>query len=563
MGIVPPYVAVSQVWGQIKEFMELPTVPWAVPISEKKKWDAILDFCKEQRVKWIWADIVCINQSRCPEAEIEKEDEIPKMNQYYREATSCLVVPQNYRIFCSAYASVIEIFSSFADSSASVVKDNARSIWDAISMLEKVADDFWFWRVWTYQELLLPRKHVLLDGQEFSLDKLEHCLGWYYTILRNGILEQPEGGRSYEFVDVGRKGMKAKPWRELRTSWSLRTKFKGNGYLDLLPAVSVVIGKQCTYTADRILGVYGLLKDDDKLSTLREPNTNSLLTENISSVSTPSDQLSAHTSPSQQLARLERLWERTIVKAVTEGRVWPLLYDSMVANAPQGTNWIPRVTNSMGRELRDIGDQHNRRRATVTEAGVELIVRVVGRVNGVSASIGDGTGELNKMIACAWTFIARGFDAQPILQILQAGLAISDTVSQEDVSNAQTSLKQALHAPSLAACFSIVEKMDFRRKLFYAGDIAGWHRAVFAAQPGPSYSGADGTYVFLGWICDVKLVDSKQCWILDVTGGSQGAKRWVIANKVGFNTFHKLGTVVANSLPAFTTDDMYASVVLD
>ncbi|KAG9312139.1 hypothetical protein JVU11DRAFT_7427 [Chiua virens] len=181
-------------------------------------------------------------------------------------------------------------------------------------------------------------------------------------------------------------------------------------------------------------------------------------------------------------------------------------------------------------------------------------------MNGVSVEIGDGNGEINKTISCAWALVAQGFNAQPIMQMFQAALA---SVSQDTIEHDRTKIDQALHAPSLAECFEIVEAENLRDRLFRAGGIAGWHRAIFAAQPGPSYSGANGTYVFLGWICSKKAADSRQCWILDVTADPQGAKRWVIANKTGPNTFHKIGSVVANTLPALTKDDGYAVVVLD
>ncbi|KAG9312135.1 hypothetical protein JVU11DRAFT_7423 [Chiua virens] len=566
MGTVPPYVIVSQVWGVVKEYMRLPTVPWPVPISDKSKWDAIQDFCRKQHVKWIWLDIVCINQSRTPEAELEKGREIPKMNQYYPKATACLVIPQNYSIFNSAYARLMEILSTFVDSGASV-KDNARSIWDGIAMLEKVADDVWFWRVWTYQELLLPKKHVLLDGQELRFDRLERCLSWYYTITHSGTIERPEGGNIYEFIDLGQFGFKGKPWGNLLSSWNLKATHERDGYLDLLPAMAITTKRFCTFPIDRILGIYGLLKEEDRVP-LHEPNADFLVAEDNISVSLDSsapssiqfDHLFAHTSPSQQVLRLERLWERTLVKTVEEGRVWPLLHEGMIADAPSGTNWIPRIVNSAWDEVHDVCDQYNPRRATVTKAGVQLTVRVLGHISGASVSIGDGTGELNKMFSCAWALITHGFNAQPILQMLNTALARKPEGTTEDD---QTKLDQALHAPSLAECFLIVEQKNFRDRLFHAGGIAGWNRTIFAAQPGPNYSGADGTYVFLGWISNQKAVDSKQCWILDVTANPQGAKRWVIANKIGPNTFHKIGSVVANTLPAFTRDDGYALVVLD
>lgn len=201
-----------------------------------------------------------------------------------------------------------------------------------------------------------------------------------------------------------------------------------------------------------------------------------------------------------------------MVKTVTEGRVWPLLFDVMTADAPKSTNWIPRIVDVRSSEYHKVWNQRNQRGVTVTEAGVHLTARVVGRINGMSASIGDGTGELNKVLACAWTLVAKGFSSGPIMELLEDGLANSSlTMPPEDVRDAQTQLQQALHAPSLGHCFIIVEKMNLRHKLVHGRGIAGWNRGVFTAQPGPSYSSADGTYVFLGWIYSAKTADPEQC----------------------------------------------------
>jgi hypothetical protein len=575
-GVTPPYLVVSQVWGEIKEYLTLPTVAWPVPISEQKKWDVIRDYCKKKGVKWLWMDILCINQSRSKDAEVEKVIEVPKMSHYYRDATACLVVPQNYETFSPAYSTIMHILFSIADTGASV-KDFAEPIWDALASFEMVLDDAWLWRSWTFQELLLPKKHVLLDGQGFSIDDLERCFGWYFKMLRLETLEKPKGGREYSWIyrdDTGLRMSMNKGWGPLRMTWGLRTALQRDGYIDLLPAMVANSLRHCKFPVDRLLGIYGLLKEEDKLTTLHEPDTQDATTVTTGSLSAQDkkssndiasgvspDQPSGHLSSSHQSARLEWLWKRTMVKTLTEGRVWPLLFDSMIPDAPKGTNWIPNVRGS---ELHEVWNQRNQRGMIVTEAGVHLTARVVGRISGMSASIGDGTGELNKVLACAWALMAKGFSSEPIMEWLEEGLANSSlTVPLEDVINAQTQLRQALHAPSLLECFKIVEKVNLRHKLFHGRSIAGWNRAVFTAQPGPSYSSTDGTYVFLGWRYSRKTADPEQCWILDVTAGSPDARRWVIANKIGPNTFHKIGSVAASSVPVFTTNHLYRRVILD
>lgn len=332
-GVTPPYLIVSQVWGETEEYLTLPTVAWPIPISEEKKWNAIRDYCKKKGIKWLWMDILCINQFMSREAEAEKAVEIPKMSRYYRDAMACLVVPQNYETFSSAYSTIMYILFSIADTGASV-KDHAELIWDALASFEMVLDDAWLWRGWTYQELLLPKKHVLLDGQELSIDDLERCFGWYFKVLRLEMLEKPRGGREYGWIyrdDTGLRMSMSKGWGPLRMTWGLRTALQRDGYIDLLPAVMATSMRGYKLPADRLLGIYGLLKDEDRLTTLHEPDTQDATTVTTGSLSKKSpnsitssmspDQSSAHRSSSHENARLEWLWKRTMVKTMTQGRV--------------------------------------------------------------------------------------------------------------------------------------------------------------------------------------------------------------------------------------------------
>ena len=61
--VVPSYYMVSHVWGNIKAFVSLPGVPWRVPISDSAKLEAVLEFCKRGHIKWLWFDILCLDQA--------------------------------------------------------------------------------------------------------------------------------------------------------------------------------------------------------------------------------------------------------------------------------------------------------------------------------------------------------------------------------------------------------------------------------------------------------------------------------------------------------------------
>ncbi|EIW78310.1 hypothetical protein CONPUDRAFT_156306 [Coniophora puteana RWD-64-598 SS2] len=104
-GQVPPYHVVSQVWGDIQEHLCLAGILWEVPISNSHKWDAILSFCRTKGVRWLWMDVLCINQTpESKDAQAEKAREIPNMSHYYRNAVACLVVPTDHDTFSHSYS---------------------------------------------------------------------------------------------------------------------------------------------------------------------------------------------------------------------------------------------------------------------------------------------------------------------------------------------------------------------------------------------------------------------------------------------------------------------------
>jgi len=141
---IPPYLAVPQVWGEIKHQLILPTVEWPVAFSDPAKWDTILAYCKADKwVKWMWMDAICINQSNSPEADEEKAVEIPKMNHYYRGAIACLVVPNDYLNFPLAHAQLVDLSCNIMHANASV-QDHALRIWESIAVLDAVIGDEWF-----------------------------------------------------------------------------------------------------------------------------------------------------------------------------------------------------------------------------------------------------------------------------------------------------------------------------------------------------------------------------------------------------------------------------------
>lgn len=533
---------VSQVWGDIKEQIELPTVGWPIPISNKLKWDMILGYCKRKNLRWLWMDILCIDQSVSEDANRQKATEIPKMGEYYRGAMACLVVPDDYVNFPIAYKHVMNLFNTIVDPGASV-QDNAHYIWESIAYLDVIMSDQWLWRMWTYQELLLSKKHVLLDDQELNVGHLRRVLAWYYEVLSSGSLKPPVGGRGYDFIHPGSEIVISKNWSPEKSGWDLRENLEKSGHVHLIALAAHTRDKQCKYPIDRLLGLYGLLSDEEKV---------------------PLDATS-NSSPDTTSA-LETLWKRTISKVLASGRVWPLLHDVMDLNPNHPTNgekWMPDIMAFQRRaDAIDVRwgtlNHRNSGMIAVTPDGLHISVRAVGRVVGASISIGDGGGEINKIITCTWILKAKGLNTDPIVQQLMDGLARSNAVPPNDVENSQQALYTALHADTFDDCFAVVEHAHLRAKLVFSAGIGAWDRMILAIE----IDGYEKPLVFLAWVHRDIPPSSSKCWVLDVTSDPvQTVQRWVVANHVGSGVFNKIGTV--SSYPVGIEDVTSSQIIFN
>ncbi|KAH7930474.1 hypothetical protein BV22DRAFT_1028444 [Leucogyrophana mollusca] len=515
--------------------MHIPTIEWGVPISDKAKWDAILGHCQREGVQWLWMDIICMNQTKdSPEANREKAMEVPKMSSHFREATACLVIPDGYEVFSVAYKQVMGVYFAFANTGASIL-DNAVAIWNSMEMMNVVITDAWFSRLWTYQEFLLPKRHVLLDNQELDVDGIRRVVDWYHQILRNGSLKRPEGGKEYPFVKPDSE-LVIVGWSPEHMGYDLKEELKQRGCLDLVRVVDQTRRKKTAKDEDRLFALYGLISDDEKVPVEISPDSQ--------------DASGAHAAGE---ATLRLKWKQTMSKILTMGRVWPLLYnaidpDDMVV----GTNWMPKITTPRdhsrgiwsGPLAFDTIHATNQHAIQVSDSGLHIAVRKVGHVIGASVSIGDGGGELNKIIVCIWILMAKGYDIEPIVEQFKYGLAHADrdAVLPHEVEGSQIALEAALRAESLGECFKIFEKADLRKKLVYGDGVSGWNRQVLCLE----VEGRSEPLVFLAWIHGSTQPVKGRCWVLDITSEPvESVKKWVIANRTAQNTFTKIGTMYA------------------
>ncbi|KAH7930475.1 hypothetical protein BV22DRAFT_65478 [Leucogyrophana mollusca] len=551
-GVVPPYLVVSQVWGDIKEHLNIPSVEWGVPISNRAKWDAILDYCKREGTRWLWMDILCIDQAGDSfKANQEKAKEIPKMSSYYREATACLVIPEGYEAFSAAYKQVMDVYKAFANTGASIA-DNALEIWRSMEMMNVVMTDAWFSRLWTYQEFLLPKKHVLLDGQELDVDGIRLVIDWYHKILRNSSLQKPPEGKDYPFVKPGTE-LVIVGWSPEHMGYDLKDELQRRGHLDLIRVVDQTRRKRCAKDEDRLFALYGLVSDEEKVDV---------------EVSSWSPSAHSVTGVSADEATLRLKWKQTMLKVLTGGRVWPLFYNALDPDdMVQGTNWMPKATSPRdhsrgiwsGPIAFDTIHYKNHHTIQFADDGLHIAVRRVGRVVGASVNMGDGGGELNKAIACTWLLMAKGFDIDPIVEQFKYGLAHADrdAVPRDQVEGCQAALEAAVRARSLGECFVIFEEAQLRSKLVYGDTVSGWNRQILCL----AVEGQNRPLVFMAWVHGSREPAKGKCWVFDVTSEPVGSvKRWLVANRNGPNTYTKIGTMYARPVGV---KDSFVRVILD
>ncbi|KAH7905975.1 hypothetical protein BJ138DRAFT_1016942 [Hygrophoropsis aurantiaca] len=550
-GVVPLYLVVSQVWGHIRLRMIMPSVAWHVPLSGAEKWYAIRDYCKRKQIRWLWMDILCIDQTQnSPAADQEKAKEIPKMAAYYRGATACLVIPERYEAFSKAYRRVKGVYSAFGGAtSGDRITNNALAIWNSIGMMNTVITDAWFTRIWTYQEFLLPKHHFLLDGQKLDVNHIQLIIDWYHEILRNGSLRKPPKGKSYFFVTPGKEHSIA-GWDSghLDMIRNYKEELYKKGYLDLACVVHQTRHKSCTKDEDRLFALYGLIPDDEKVGVEVFTQSNGLGGESLNKV----------------ILRMK--WMETMEKVLVGGRVWPLLYDALDPDdITRGLHWMPRYTTYSdlyrgiwcGPIHLDTIHHKNHHTIQVTDDGIHIAIRRVGRIIGASTN----GGEVNKVIACIWLLMAKGFNIDPILEQFKCGLSNTsqDAVLRDEVEGAQVALEAALRADSLGECFYILDQAKLKRKLIYSCCIGEQNKQVLCM----AVKGQLRPIVLMAWIHSTKKLEKGNCSVLDVTSGPlRIVKRWVVANRHGPNTYTKIGTV--DTFPASVdVENTFIRVILD
>ncbi|KAM3077631.1 hypothetical protein ACMFMG_006961 [Clarireedia jacksonii] len=206
---VPSFDIISYRWGQgVTEYScEVPGVHWNITLSKKKVKD-IMRLMKEAKIQYLWCDALCINQ----EDEGEKNREIAKMHEYYKNARTCHILihmktpwnPQKIVDDLSLVDQFIYALGRVTRTSEKSLEPNLRefmSVWSknqwkfplaketvqsaAVDMavlncystcagyVKALFRNLYFTRVWTFQEMLLGR-NITMWG--VNLDRID-CIG--------------------------------------------------------------------------------------------------------------------------------------------------------------------------------------------------------------------------------------------------------------------------------------------------------------------------------------------------------------------------------------------------
>ena len=166
------YAVTSHVWGNFNCKKGKYNCNWIVTEKYDGEIQYICTVANYMDYDWIWHDTSCIDQN----SQIEKNSEIPKMRQYYKDSDCCLVFMHG---ITSNEFDIINIINkellnndSMLNNMINNFEKNDNNKNETLNNYEKILSKFfdneWFTRIWTLQEFILPN-NLRFIGDDVSI----------------------------------------------------------------------------------------------------------------------------------------------------------------------------------------------------------------------------------------------------------------------------------------------------------------------------------------------------------------------------------------------------------
>lgn len=187
----PEYEAISYCWGGPPDERSILCGEGSLLIT-KNLYEALHQLRAPEATRTVWADAICINQ----EDLAERGQQVPLMGRIYQQCSQCIVWLGIDEQDDYAAVNLLAKLSQLKLKQGSKAKPWTRlnttpRQWDS---LRKLLDRPWFIRMWTLQEIIIPRKAIILCGKfEWEVDE-------FFDLIKFISLNQGEndlGGVSY------------------------------------------------------------------------------------------------------------------------------------------------------------------------------------------------------------------------------------------------------------------------------------------------------------------------------------------------------------------------------
>lgn len=181
-------------------------------------------------IVYAWIDTCCINQDDLQ----DKKREVPKMGEYYSNATACAVLPDSEKRDVDDLIASIKIL--FSTNTQFVAPAHAWAL--TCVYYSRFLRDIWFTRIWTVQEFML-NKTVVVDSSCGLVD-IRVLLHIYHVIVKKvGSIPMSFGMENVRML----------------------AEVANMPKLDMSMILKVCIGREATIRHDYVYGIMGMLPD--------------------------------------------------------------------------------------------------------------------------------------------------------------------------------------------------------------------------------------------------------------------------------------------------------------